>query len=189
MELSKQQLLAIQAGDNQHFGTLIACYQDRVYGLAFKMARNPHDAEEITQRVFIKCHQKIKQYAFKAKFSVWLYSITFHESASYLKDKKRWRFIELKESTQKETAPAEAETALHQNDLSRTVHELLNQLNPNQRMLLTLFYLEEMSYQEICSITGFSLARIKVMLHRAKRKLKKIYLSSENQSLWKTSIS
>lgn len=188
MELSKQQLQRLQQGDVGLFETLIDYYQDRVYGLAFKMTRNTHDAEEVSQKVFIKCYQKIKQYAFKAKFSVWLYAITYHESASYLKDKNRWRTAALIEAIPEEAATADAEKMMEQNDISQTVHKLLNHLSPNQRMVLTLFYLEELSYREIEAITGLSVSRIKVTLHRAKKKLKKKYIANETQSLWKTMI-
>lgn len=173
MELSESELKAVQNGNNSSFERLIDCYQDRMYGLAFKMIRDKEDAQEITQVAFIKCYQNIKSFAFNSKFSVWLYSITYHESLSFLKKNKRWVYGHFENDYQQQGHAPEVEAVFIEKERKETVKNLLDNLKTDERLLLNLFYLEELSYKEITKITGFTLSNVKVKIHRAKNKLKK----------------
>ena len=173
MELSQSELKTIQQGNLDAFELLIDCYQDRMYALAFKMTKNSVDAQEVTQIAFIKCYQNIKSYAFNAKFSVWLYAITYNESLTFLKKKKLWVYGYFEKEHQQQGHAPEVEGNLIQKDREDIVKNLLDYLKPEERLLLNLFYMEELSYKEIVQITNIPLSSVKVKIHRAKNKLKK----------------
>ena len=173
MELPKSDLKAIQEGRLNLFENLIDCYQDRMCALTFKMTRNEDDAKEVTQIAFIKCYQNIKSYAYNATFSVWLYAITYNESLTFLKKKKRWVYGHFENEYHQPVQMPEVENNLLKKDKQDLVKGLLKTLNPKERLLLNLFYMEELSYKEIVQVTKMSISNVKVMIHRAKNKLKK----------------
>lgn len=65
------------SGDTRAFGVLLGRYQNMVQTVTGRVLRNRMDAEEVTQDVFVKAHQKLKEFQGQGKFSTWLYSIAY----------------------------------------------------------------------------------------------------------------
>ena len=78
-----------------------------------------------------------------------------------------------------ETAPPEVLDQLNQEEQRNQVQWALSQLKSSERLVMNLFYLEELSYEEITAITNLSLANVKVKLHRSKKKLKQLLFQQE----------
>ena len=171
MELPESIIDRLQHGEKHLFGQLIELYQDRVYGLALQLMKNEDDANEVAQKAFIKIYQKVKQFKGNSKFSVWMYRIIYNEAMTELKSKKKWVFDQEKNQ---ETAQPRVFDTLHQEEQRNQIQWALEQLKSSERLALSLFYLEELSYYEITEITQWSLANVKIQLHRSKKKMKQL---------------
>ena len=96
-----------------------------------------------------------------------------------LKRKKRWEFSFFDHEKNEETAPPEVLDELNQEEQRNQVQWALSQLKSSERLVMNLFYLEELSYEEITAITNLSLANVKVKLQRSKKKLKQLLFQQE----------
>jgi RNA polymerase sigma-70 factor (ECF subfamily) len=79
---------AAQAGDAQAFAALYSAFKTKVYQRCLFMVRNKEDAEDLTQEVFLRLHNKIGQYDFRSKFATWLYTVTMTTAINWINRKK-----------------------------------------------------------------------------------------------------
>ena len=96
-----------------------------------------------------------------------------------MKAKKRWVFGFLIMKVTKKPPPPEVLDQLNQEEQRNQVQWALSQLKSSERLVMNLFYMEELSYEEITVITNLSLANVKVKLHRSKKKLKHLLSQQE----------
>jgi RNA polymerase sigma-70 factor (ECF subfamily) len=161
----------IVGGDVNAFSYLVDKYKGMVYTLSLKFLKNAEDAEELAQDVFIKVFNGLKDFKFDSKFSTWLYRITYNAAISKLRKKQiETRDIEnvsLPESQVLNTYNAVNE--LTKQEQIKYIKLVLEKLNEEDSVILTLFYLQENSIQEICEITGYTESNVKVKLHRARK--------------------
>lgn len=164
---------AVRKGDVSAFAFLVEKYQNMVYSLAFKLLKNTEDAEEMAQDTFIKAFQKLDMYEGKSKFSTWLYSITYNACISELR-KRRIHFASLEDqrfSDQDEMKMHSYFTENKKEDQERYLAIALGKLPEDDQVLVTLYYYENQSMDEISMITGLTVSNIKVKIHRARKRM------------------
>lgn len=144
-------------------------YQQFVFVLCVKMVNNEVVAEEITQDVLIKCIEKIDSFNRQSQLKTWVYTIAKRETLNYLRV-NRPETLELKESAAGQVNEIQEE--FDRRDLKALIEELFEQLSMDQKELLTLFYLEELSLKEISGLTGLSESNVRVKLHRARERFR-----------------
>lgn len=160
----------VQQGNTQAFSHLVEKYQDIVFSIALKVLKNRDDAQEMAQESFIKAFRSIHSFQGKAKFSTWLYSITYNTCITHTRKKKPV-------TTQIESIPvSEEETMDASDDLtgeekSRYLEAAMKMLPEEDYTLIILYYYEDQSIEEICQITGLTESNAKVKLFRARKKL------------------
>jgi len=152
---------AVRNGNVQAFSFLIEKYQKLVYTLALKLLKKPEEAEEMAQDTFIKAFQKLDSYEGKSKFSTWLYSITYNACISEL----RKRRIEFKSLDDRQISDQKKE------DQEKYLNLALEKLPEDDQVLVTLYYYESQSMDEISQITGLTVSNIKVKIHRARKRM------------------
>lgn len=160
----------ILAGDVQSFSCLIAKYEKMAYTLAFRLMGNKEEAEEVTQDAFIKVYNALNTFKFESKFSTWLYRIVYRTALSALRQQKI--FTDYDEARPEEVTEDETDSAsslLERNDRREVISNVMKMLSPDEAMLLTLFYLEECSIEDIRQITELTTSNIKVKLFRARK--------------------
>lgn len=168
--MSKELILQAKKGDTAALNELIETHKSVAYSIAFKYLKNKEDAEDITQNAFVIVLNSIKKFRNESKFSTWLYKIIYHECLKVLK--QRNKTIEyIPEFTSADKLEEVEENTINNKD----IESLLAHLKPNEYAIITLFYLKEKSIKEISEITTLSKPNIKVILHRARTKLKSIY--------------
>ena len=166
-------------GDDTAFSTLVKKHQKPVHALAWRKTGDFHVAEEITQDTFLKAYQNLSTLKEPQKFASWLYVI----AANYCKmwrRKKRLSTQSLEDTDNAELEKiaysgyviAENEQAAVETQ-REVVKKLLAKLQESDRTIITLYYLGEMTYEEISEFLGVSVASIKNRLYRARRRLKK----------------
>ena len=142
-------------------------HQQFVFVLCVKMLNNRELAEELTQDVLIKCIEKIDLFEGKSKLKTWVYKITHNEILNQLR-KNKLNITELDDSMVNYNEDNSLSDKLNQNDIKHVIDTHFNKLPDDQKELLTLFYLEELSLKEIEEVTGMSPGNIRVKLYRAR---------------------
>ncbi|MDH3321510.1 MAG: sigma-70 family RNA polymerase sigma factor [Flavobacteriaceae bacterium] len=162
-------------GDTNAFAYLIDKYRNMAYTLAIKIVKNAEDAEEVAQDSFIKAFQKLESFKGASKFSTWLYTIVYRNAISSIRKKKIV-------TTDIDSFVIENHTddfdfpqieAIKNGEQKKYVNEAIDQLPETDALLITLFYLNDSSVEEIEAITGLTKANVKVKLFRARKKLYK----------------
>ena len=166
-------------GDESAFTTLVKKYQKWVHTLVWRKIGDFHTAEELTQDIFLKVYKRLSTLKPLDRFPGWLYVITTRHCITWLR-KKRVSTIpldampttELEELcyARYEAAHNEEASVEHQRGI---VKRLLQKLPESERTVVTLFYLAEMSCENISEFLGVSPNTIKSRLHRARKRLEK----------------
>ena len=160
-------------GDTAAFGLLVDKYKASVYALAYAKLGNFHDAQDITQEVFLKAYQKLRTLKRWDKFLSWLYAITSNLCKDFLRAKARR--IDGEYIADQSTAHLErlSLASHHEDEVYQSLHETLAMLPEIHRQVLTLHYLGGLSCLEIGQFLGASPDTIAKRLSRARSKLKK----------------
>ena len=166
-------------GDQHAFAQLVEKYEEQVHTLAWQKIGDFHIAQEITQDVFITAYQKFSSFTHYRQFAGWLYVVTNRKCIAWHRKKK------IKTQSIDETNPNELEEAYyteymaHQREEAtkekrRTmVQKLLSKLKESDRTVMNLYYIAEMSCEEIAEFLGVSPNTVRSRLHRARNRLKK----------------
>ena len=159
-------------GNMNAFTFLVNRYQKLVVHIAGRLIQRHDELEDVCQEVFMKVYQNLGKYRSECKLSTWIATIAYNTSINYLRKFKKGDEVNPDDSAAlrnlTEYRPDDFETA----DLHRYIRDQIELLPIQYRTVLTLFYLEEFSYQEIEQITGMPEGTIKSYLFRAKALLK-----------------
>ncbi len=161
-------ILKIKAGDTVAFRQLVEKYKNVSLSLAVSILKDQSTAEDVLQDVFVKVFKSIDNFKFKSKFSTWLYRIVINSSYNALKKIKNNRGIEEVDNASVASDEMLGIEALNQSERRRYIIKAFDKLRPDEALVLRLFYLGELSMKEIQEITDFSIAKIKVDLHRGR---------------------
>ena len=169
----------VLAGDDTAFSALVKKHQKPVHALAWRKTGDFHVAEEITQDTFLKAYQNLSTLKEPQKFAGWLYVIAANYCKMWMRKKR------LSTQSLEDTSSAELENATYSGyviaENERTtaeaqrevVKKLLATLQESDRIVITLYYLGGMTYEEISEFLGVSVSAIKNRLYRARQRLKK----------------
>ena len=160
-------------GDTNAFAYLINKYKDMAYTLAIKIVKSHEDAEEVAQDSFLKAYEKLDSFKGNSKFSTWLYTIVYRNSITKIRKKKVATsdiddYVMDNYSDGSEFPQIEA---IKNGEQQKYVREAIDRLPEKDALLITLFYMNESSVEEIEQITNLTQSNIKVKLFRARKKL------------------
>ena len=177
----------VLAGNTEMYSLLINTYKNKVFSLAYAIVSNKEDAEEIAQDAFVKAFKGLPSFKERSSFSTWMYRIVVNTALNKKKLKKLVTVNETGQIIQDEPFGFDTLTySLKRDDQKKFIRMALNALNEQEKLCLTLFYLNELSVNEIQGITGLSESNIKVLLLRGRKhlyeQLKKL-LKSEVKNL------
>jgi RNA polymerase sigma factor (sigma-70 family) len=165
----------VKRGDLGSFTFLVDKYKNMAYTIAFKILGNAEDAEDVAQESFVKAYLQINTFQGKSKFSTWLYIIVYRGAISKLQQDK-FQFLsideEMSESYNYDHSTPQIEQ-LQTAERDKFVKDAIGKLPKIESLLITLYYMNENSVEEIGEITGLSAANIKIKLFRARKILGK----------------
>lgn len=141
---------------------LMKKYERMMFGVCFRMLNNRADAEDICQDVMVKVFNTLTGFERRSTFKTWLMKITTNACLSHISKNKRRR--EIRDQWADELTP-DGTTSIKTAD--RDVATLLATIKPQEREVLTLRYLADMSLAEIAEACGISLSAAKMRLYRA----------------------
>lgn len=177
----------ILEGDRHAFNLLIKHTEKLVAQLVSKMIPITADRKDIAQEVYLKIYSNLSKFRFQSKLSTWVGQITYNSCLHHLQ-KKRPLLLESFVDKGNEEKPVdfvkhsqtdenETEMKLYGKELADTIAIALQQLPLIQQTIVTLFYQEELSLEEISAITSLPVGTLKSYLFRARQKLKAILLN------------
>lgn len=157
-------------GQTGYFSYLVEKYQDIVFSIALKVLKNREDAEEMAQESFVKVYKSLHTFKGKAKFSTWVYRITYNTCISETRKKKHY-FTSTDDVQISDEAEEMNLDGIPEENREKYVRVALEKLQEDEYTLVLLYYFEEQSIDEICKVTGLTPSNAKVKLHRARKKL------------------
>ena len=166
-------LRLVLAGDASKYSYFIDNYKGMAFSIAYRIAGNREDAEEIVQDAFLKAFRSLGNFRRGSKFSTWFYRIVVNTSLSRVRT-ARPATHSLDEDEIGEAAAEDVESAYRALELAERktlVNQAMEELSMEDRLLLTLYYLSENSIEEISDITGIIRDNVKMKLHRARGRL------------------
>jgi len=167
-------------GDRNAFNKLVVAYKDYAYTIAYNILGVHEDAEEVAHDSFIKAYKNLAKFNRSAKFSTWLYRIVFNTAISEKRKKKIY-----KDPLENHTyLPEDSRDQLEDKDKKHFINEGLKNLLDEDRTVLTLFYLDDLSLEEISEVTDMKINTVKVRLHRARKRLaRELQQNLKNEAL------
>jgi len=162
-------------GDTNAYALLVERYKAYVYTLTFRFTKNREDAEEVSQDIFVKAYRSLADFKGTAKFSTWLYTVVNTTCITFLR-KKKLEVRSLDDEKTFEVADSQDSgfraNMVEQKSRQNMVNRAIAMLNPDDAEIITLFYKNEQSLEEISQILGLETNTAKVRLHRARARLK-----------------
>lgn len=178
----RQLVRRLRARDEAAFRELVAEHRDRIYNLTLRMLGNKAEAEDVAQEVFITVFKTIDSFREEAKFSTWLYRVAVNHCKNRIKYLARRHDRDRDELDETNEGAATAATdpllprpdrALEGAQLDKILQAAISTLDDDQRVLVVLRDVEDLSIEEICEITGLPDGTVKSRLHRARLALRK----------------
>ncbi len=163
----------IRSGNTNAYSMLINKHKTMAFNVALRITRNREDAEEVIQDAFLKVYYSLNDFEGKSKFSTWLYRIVYNQAISKIR-KKNIAQSDLDDEIINNFTVGEISRDLNylaSEDQTRYINLALAKLPEEDSAIVTLFYLNESSVEEVSEITGLSESNVKVKLHRSRKKL------------------
>lgn len=174
-ELTDEELLErFRTDDNSDWiGILFDRYAILLLGMCMKYLKNEEDARDSVQQIFLKVLAEINKHKVQF-FRAWIYQVTRNHCLMQLRQKHQVRQEEVSEKHMNDAAEPEEDKArfVEKDNLLENMQHALEQLNPEQRTCVKLFYLQKLSYQDIAGQTGYTLLQVKSYIQNGKRNLK-----------------
>jgi RNA polymerase sigma-70 factor (ECF subfamily) len=188
MSLAERLLIArLIERDEQAFSEIVRLYGDKVFSLIYRMLGNRQEAEDVAQDVFITVFKTIDSFRGEAKFSTWLLRIAANHAKNRIKHLARRPteggdpedVSQVRVSNDRPGPPVQSQIEspdklLEAMEIERLMQEEIAKLPEDQRLLVALRDVEQLSYQEIEEITGLPEGTIKSRLHRARMAIKEV---------------
>ena len=163
--------------DNRWLGILLQRYTMLLFGVCMKYLKNEDDAKDSVQQVFLKIIAELHKYRVDY-FKSWIYMIAKNHCLMRLRDRQGKTPVELKEQSmglEEDAADPDGyrgQQHIEKDRMLDLMSAALEELNKEQKLCVTLFYLDKKSYQEIADNTGFSMGQVKSHIQNGKRNLK-----------------
>ena len=167
----------MQSLDNYWLGILLKRYTVLVLGVAMKYLGDQEAARDATQQIFFHVLQNAQKHKI-ANFKNWLYTVAKNHCLMQLRTAGKLRLEELKESLLDIGADNDLERVHSKELLLSKMETALDSLNLEQKTCISLYYLENHSYQEIVDKTGYNGDQVKSYIQNGKRNLKNMMLKN-----------
>ncbi|OEJ98942.1 RNA polymerase [Flavivirga aquatica] len=160
-------------GNTNAFAVLLERYKGLVFTLTIRMLKNREEAEEVSQDTFIKVYKSLNKFKGDSKFSTWIYRIAYNTCLDRLKKtKKHLNDVAIDEFTESQLKTIDdAFDNLEKDERTQAIQDCIDLLPSNDSFLLTLYYFEEQSLEEIAEIVKSTSNNVKVKLFRSRKKL------------------
>ena len=157
----------ILSGERQAYAELVDRHKDKAMALSVRMLKNHHEAEEVLQDAFVRAFRALPSFEWKSNFSTWFYRIVFNLCSTALSKRGEQTLISIHDdeddnrSLQISSTEEIPDIELEQKELQQIIQMEIDKMSVEYSTILTLFVIQEMSYDEIVSVTGLPLGTVK----------------------------
>lgn len=170
-EIEQEIRAHLDAGQHsQAFELLMSHFQNKVFRLAYSMLRNRASAEETAQDIFVRIWKALAGYRGQASLSTWIYTVTRNTCLTAIGSAGRKPTVSMEDPGVQRLAER-GTVGVRRLDSSLDLELLLSQLPENHRRVITLFYMEDKSYDEVSRLLDLPMGTVKTHLHRARKQL------------------
>jgi len=165
----------VRGGETRFFAELVQRYQDPVFGMALRFVRSAGDAEDLAQEAFLRAYRGLDAFKGDARFSTWLYRITWNLCTDWLRrNRKPGRApLDIDGAADVADARVDLEEGFLAAEERRKVKQALDGLDEKYRSVLILLYYQKLSYDQIASVLEVPMKTVETRLYRARKLLKK----------------
>jgi len=171
MQEETQWVQEVLAGNKQSYAHIINKYKNPLYATILRMTKNPHDAQDLVQEAFIKVYQQLGKYDETGSFSSWMYRVVINHCLDEFR-KKRYKMKQVEIDEGLMVSADTPELIFFKNEESRRLERLIATLPEDERVIILLRYINELSYEEIGELVDAPLTTVRNKLHRAKKKMR-----------------
>jgi RNA polymerase sigma-70 factor (ECF subfamily) len=159
-------------GDDSAFNVLVLRYQQKIYRVARRFVNDHHGADDVTQEVFCKVYESLREFRSESSVYTWLYRITVNIALNSLRRQKVREFFRIDEMFETEDIDALApDEVLEQEEQKTLIEEAIARLPEKQKSVFVLRYYEELPYEEISKIMKTTVGGLKANYFHAVKKI------------------
>ncbi len=161
-----------QSGDRDAFSELVRRHQHLVYNVSYRFMRDAAQAEDMAQEAFLKAYRLLSGFRGDCSFTTWMYRVTSSVCLTELSRRKRRGEVEMPQETGDNLATTEA--VPEETDLKEQIRRCVTYLSDRYATIITLYYLNGSSYDEIAQVMDVPLGTLKTWMFRARKQLRRI---------------
>jgi RNA polymerase sigma factor (sigma-70 family) len=178
--LSDQEIIdSVRKGNDSDYSIIVNRYKNKAFLMLKRMLKNEFESEEVLQDCFLKVYKSLNTFKGEAKFSTWFYRIVYNTALSRISSQKRKTETEMTSVEDHFNLESEYRSdEIEKKDVNQLIHDTISKLPERYSAVITMFYLNEMSIEEISEVMGISVSNVKVMLHRSRNSLRDLILNS-----------
>jgi RNA polymerase sigma factor (sigma-70 family) len=177
----KTRIDKIKSGDIQAIRFLVDENKNLVWHIIISMVGSRQDGEDLFQEVFLRVFKGLKKFRSDARISTWIGSITHNVCVDYFRNRKRETLIWAEDQEQVNGFAGASDMSYKKpenDDLKQVVIDMISKLPATYRTVITLYHLDDQSYQDIASITGMPEGTVKSYISRARNLLREMLVSA-----------
>jgi RNA polymerase sigma-70 factor (ECF subfamily) len=166
-------------GEREAFAAMVDAYKEAIFNLAFRMTASYQDADDLSQETFIRAYRNLRQFDPRKRFFTWLYTIGLNLIRNHLKKHRREREMS-RENAARSSSEAEIDQGaqperdmMQAQEMSR-LETCLQKLPANLREAVVLRFYQNLSFEEITTISDASLSTVKMRVYRGLDQLKQM---------------
>ncbi len=164
---------SVKKGNQSDFALIVDRYKNRAYAMLKRLLKNEMDAEEVLQDSFLKTYKALNTFKQEAKFSTWFYRIVYNTAMTKISIRKRKIEQEMSSIDDHPDLVSSYDFRTTENmDTTSFINSILEKLPPKYASVINMFYINDMSCEEISSIMNISTANVKVLLYRSRNLLR-----------------
>ena len=179
--LSDQEIIdSVRKGNDSDYSIIVNRYKNKAFSMLKRMLKNDFEAEEVLQDCFLKAYKSLVNFKGESKFSTWFYRIVYNTALTRLSSQKRKTETEM--TSVEDHFDLESEYGsdeIEKTDMKEFIHDLIGKLPERYTAIITMFYLNEMSIEEISEVMGLTISNVKVILHRSRNSLRDLILKTK----------
>ncbi len=187
MRVSDEELMIrCRNGDMSAFELLVSRYQNAILNFIYRSIGDYHRAEDLSQETFLRVFKSASRYEPRAQFKNWLYKIAVNLCKNELRDRQRHGLSSLEDFMTDEEGKinyavlrdfSQMPDVLYEKKEQRIlIRQAVDSLPENQRLAIIMVTYQNLRYDEIADTLGCSVSAVKSLIHRARKKKKKLLL-------------
>jgi RNA polymerase sigma-70 factor (ECF subfamily) len=164
----------VHRGERAAFAVLVDAYAKPIFNLAFRMTGNRQDADDLAQETFLRAYRKLKRFDPEKKFFTWLYTIALNIIRNHLKSspERTARIAEMNHPPSDPVDPANPEGLFLDREKAQLLEICLQKLPSELKEAVVLRYYQDLSFDEIATITDASVSAVKMRTYRGLERLR-----------------